>query len=223
MYRRDFKNQTNFVGPTPFAKWVRQMRLEYAGQPQMFRSKRIWLSVENYYIKTLTNRYRDTVKPIGRKDFEMAKKILMSFDVVIIMEWMMQPGQTEYLNWFFGDPFLAFRWKNSSIKKKSKEALDEETLALIRRLNYWDIKLYEFAKELVSSRIEAAQQDPEFNRYWDVGHKELQAERHLAQMQAPICRNPINDPLWTRNGKPWANAISNLYSQPKCMHLWYKN
>ncbi len=48
-----------------------------------------WFSNDNYYIQTLTNRYRpNTYAEMHRSHFELAKRILASFDMVLITEWM---------------------------------------------------------------------------------------------------------------------------------------
>lgn len=63
--------------PLGFREWVEETRREYyQRETASYRKENVWLSVENYYIKTLVNRHRaDTTKPVTRADLELAKRM----------------------------------------------------------------------------------------------------------------------------------------------------
>ena len=65
--------------------------------------------VDNYYIKTLTNRYRENLNaPVTRQDFELAKRILASFDLIVITEWMKDANMTAYVSNVLNQPIREF-------------------------------------------------------------------------------------------------------------------
>jgi hypothetical protein len=128
--------------PTSFPEYVRNIRDQYLDETRAFKSRRVWLSVENYYIKTLTNRYRDATYPVTEADYELAWRILSSFDAIVITEWMANMNQTLYINQLLGDPDLAFMRRNEQKKfKEDPSQIDDDTLDMLYELNYWDIKV----------------------------------------------------------------------------------
>lgn len=53
-------------------------RAYYHEETPSYRRENVWISFENYYIKTLVNRHRaDTTAPVTRADFELAKRMCL--------------------------------------------------------------------------------------------------------------------------------------------------
>jgi hypothetical protein len=132
---------------------VQSVRDIEAAQQLRFSFRRVWSSVDNYYTRTLTNRYRAEVdKPIELKDFELAKRILASFDLVLItvscrmifevlcvvcwmhayksalptclQEWMAWQNQTDYMADVLGEP-RGTMWQRNKLKStRNDDELD---------------------------------------------------------------------------------------------------
>ena len=142
--------------PILFRQWVDNVMARYASDPPEFKADHIWVDVDNYYIKTLVNRYRDVSQPINEKDLEMAKKVLSGFDLVVITEWMSNRDQTDYWNAVLGTKiYMDFPFRQTSSNWRYANLLDDDTIAYLKELNKYDIELYEFAKELTKSRMDA--------------------------------------------------------------------
>lgn len=63
--------------PLGFRGWVEQTRRDYyERETPNYRRENVWLSVENYYIKSLVNRHRaDPAQQVTRADLELAKRM----------------------------------------------------------------------------------------------------------------------------------------------------
>lgn len=77
MLARVKNRRTLLDEPLGFREWVDQTRRSYyERETPSYRHENVWLSVENYYIKTLVNRHRaDTTQPVTRADLELAKRM----------------------------------------------------------------------------------------------------------------------------------------------------
>lgn len=149
-------NQLEAGKELKFREWVDRVLQRYANDPADFKADHVWVDVDNYYIKTLTNRHRDVSKPIDANDLQLAKRILASFDLVVITEWMNQADQTEYMNRMLGTTIkMNFPHRQIASTWKHQGLIDDDTLKYLKQLNKYDIELYEYAKELTKSRIEA--------------------------------------------------------------------
>lgn len=209
-----------------FSEWVSELRDQYHNLNGEMKRKRVWVSVDNYYIRTLTSRYRDPLAPITRKDFELAKRVLSAFDAIVITEWMRWDNQTSYINSILGETSLSFPSRNINKAKPMQEtSIDIETLELIQRLNFWDLQLYDYAKKLMTSRLEAflheQQAAPTSSYEAYPTNSESSSNRR--------CRQPVLDPDWDpglKKKEDKARATSgNLTSvnPPQCMYLWWRH
>ena len=90
-------------------------------------------------------------------DLELAKRILASFHMVVITEWMDEPDHLEYFNTALGTTAPVFRKRifviDAKKQVKNTDWIDQETLRFVRELNRWDIALYKFAKALTKKRM----------------------------------------------------------------------
>jgi len=141
-------------------QWVRDVQHDYQKQSMAYNKNSVWIDAENYYIKTLTNRHRANAGgPVTRKDLEMAKDILGRMDVVLITEWLKEADQVTYFNSVLGLQNVTFPAKHLSDKTQVRDKAEEEDKALmieqLREMNQVDIELYEWAKRLVRSRMDA--------------------------------------------------------------------
>lgn len=155
------------------------------------------------------NRYRKNPHaPVSRKDFDLAKRLLASMDAVVITEWMGLANQTAYLNSMLGitpidrSLFPLNRQKHN----RTRDELSPTSLSQLEAANGWDMLLYEFAKRLVTSRLEAFQEAVAKGGMGEGGEK-------------VVCRAPHVDPKWRKDGdktdKPFPDSY--LYSRPYCM------
>ena len=90
--------------------------------------KRVWVHPDNYYVRTLVDRYRGdrTADFITEDDLHLAKRILASFDMILITEWMNSPEMKEYVNLFFQTNEMELPTSNSIDNSKlyNKEQYD---------------------------------------------------------------------------------------------------
>jgi len=226
MRPQDFKPLAEKVS---FEAWVASVREKALKDP--LKDKRVWTSVDNYYITTLTGRYRQPLAPVTEEDYELAKDILSSFDAVMITEWMGWANQTALINAIVGEPTLRFPARNKNKVSKPSNLLDEATLEWVRDMNKWDIKLYEYAKDLMRSKLKA---------FASLGYSSRGVGRGSSSNSGSStldCRAPVLDPLWDPGFKPITIAPETLRSSserrrkellrkkpraPACMKLWWK-
>lgn len=214
--------------PLSFQDWVRYVRqMDYIRWTRA-SARGVWYSVDNYYVQTLTNRYRhNTYAEVGKHDYELARRVLASFDVVMITEWMGWANQTAYVQESLGekgkDPSRGMNQRNKLIRVRDDTEIDREMFASVWRANTWDLLLYEFAKNLVTDRLAAFEKEK-----LQVGAQERSKEALSAANRSSqegerkelICQASRNDPRWRRDGrqdyyKP--NPDSYLYVMPQCM------
>ena len=144
----------------PFAVWVRE-KIRDCGRPPDF----LWTCLSNYYVKALIGYPRNGKESIGRDEFELATRRLESFEVVLITEWMNRPEVSRFLQWELEWDrelsYVTFPIASAPIESDA-ELFDEFTLRTLEEANYWDNKLYDFAKELSQSRIKTHLQAQSF-------------------------------------------------------------
>lgn len=225
-------NQTEVEAtlPASFTAWVGFVRRSDYLRWARMSARRVWHCVDSYYIQTLTNRYRrSTYNAVGRRDFELAKRVLASFDVVSITEWMGWTNQTTYIQHALGqegeDLSEGLLLRNKLSKAKNDSEIDRDFFAELWRANTWDILLYEFAKNLVQERlVEFQEEQNELEKVLNgAGKKGLAAgvrRRRQQEKDGLECRPPVNDPRWRKRDnqdyhKP--NNDSFLYVMPRCM------
>lgn len=152
--------------PVHFKAHVQALQAKYAQDPELLRTNQVWEGVDNYYVKTLTNRYRpNTTAPVDEEDLTLAKRILDNIDVLLITEWMDSEdatykeeiqGQLTLFNYILGVDVVAFpraHDKTLTLQRPSRE-IDETTIAYLEDLNKYDMQLYEYAQDLIRNRIE---------------------------------------------------------------------
>jgi len=152
--------------PVHFKAHVQALQAKYAQDPELLRTNQVWEGVDNFYVKTLTNRYRpNTTAPVDEEDLTLAKRILDNIDVLLITEWMdsedeahkkESQGQLELFNHILGVDVAAFpraHDKTLTLQQPSRE-IDEATIAYLEDLNKYDMQLYDYAQDLIQGRIE---------------------------------------------------------------------
>lgn len=171
-------------------------------------------------------RYRpNPVAAITEREFHLAKRILSSFDLVLITEHMAWANQTAYARAVLmgvEDDVVAverrglegkggkggnLKVRHNKIQKAKNDAeIDPETLQGLWRENHWDVKLYDFAQRLVQERVAA---------FMDAG-------RLLPRSDGQACKAPVNDPDFRRDPvpegqdplKPFPDSF--LFTAPYC-------
>ena len=152
--------------PVHFKAHVQALQAKSAQDPELLRTNQVWEGVDNFYVKTLTNRYRpNTTAPVDEEDLTLAKRILDNIDVLLITEWMdsedeahigESKGQLELFNYILGLGVVAFpraHDKTLKLQRPSRE-IDDDTIGYLEKLNKYDMELYKYAQELIQSRIE---------------------------------------------------------------------
>lgn len=173
-----------------------------------------------------TQRYRpNPVAAITEREFHLAKRILSSFDLVLITEHMSWANQTAYARAVLtgvDDDVVAVERRglegkggkggnlkmhhNKIQKAKNDTEIDAETLQGLWRDNQWDVKLFDFARQLVHERVAA---------FMDAG-------RLLPVSDGRACKAPVNDPDFRRDPvlegqdplKPFPDSF--LFTAPYC-------
>ncbi|GAB5032476.1 Hypothetical protein NocV09_00901680 [Nannochloropsis oceanica] len=151
--------------PVHFKAYVQGLQEQYMQDTELLRTNQVWEGVDNFYVKTLTNRYRpNTTAPVDEEDLALAKRILDNIDVLLITEWMDSEdesykeegkGQLELANYILGVDVAAFpraHDKTLSLQQPLRE-IDSDTVAYLEDLNKYDMELYKYAQELLQSRI----------------------------------------------------------------------
>ncbi|GAB5030305.1 Hypothetical protein NocV09_00204370 [Nannochloropsis oceanica] len=226
-------NQTEIEAtlPASFSAWVRFVRRNDYIRWAWMSTRWVWYSVDSYYIQTLTNRYRkNTRNNIGRRDFELAKRVLASFDLVSITEWMDWKNQTSYIQHALGQdaeelPYGLLQ-RNKLSKPKNDSEIDRDFFAELWRANTWDILLYEYAQNLVRERLVAFQDHMTDLEQWRTGSENkgvaTGARKSRRQQTDQLeCRAPRNDPRWRKRKQDYykPNNDSYLYVMPRCMDM----
>lgn len=140
-----------------FATWINEI-LRYHAEPKLLN-----ICLINYYVKALIGYPRHST--IGQAEFDLAKRRLESFEIVLITEWFNTPATTRYLQrelkWTTGLPHLNLTPPVGLSPEESETGLfDPATLQALEAANAWDSKLYDFAQQLVRDRLGIPQQDP---------------------------------------------------------------
>jgi hypothetical protein len=117
-----------------------------------------YIEVENYYTKAFSN--WDGKSPLGSADLVKAKETLLKFDIVLISDWLGDETQVDAINAVFsGRTNLVTGSKlkgNSKMRDQLRSSLspdEDEVRMKLRKLNEWDLKLYDFALSLASWRL----------------------------------------------------------------------
>jgi hypothetical protein len=91
--------------PFNWTDWIRRSEEEYYHVSDEAQGLSVWISNENYYTRTLVDYYRrDPRQRVTREDLELAKRVLSSFDSIVIMEWMGEEGMIDQLRHVLGLP-----------------------------------------------------------------------------------------------------------------------
>ena len=230
-------NQTEIEAtlPASFPAWVRFVRRNDYLRWNWMSTRWVWYSVDSYYIQTLTNRYRKNTRGnVGRRDFELAKRVLASFDVVSITEWMDWKNQTTYIQHALGqeaeDLPDGLLQRNKLSKAKNDSEIDREFFAELWRANTWDILLYEFAQNLARERLVAFQNQEKGLEQGRMGSEKEGVAAGVQQLRRQQrgqleCRAPRNDPRWRKRKQDYykPNNDSYLYVMPHCMDMGDEN
>jgi hypothetical protein len=115
-------------------------------------------------------------------------------------------NHTDYLNAVLGWPDQPFRRKNKLKLIRSEAEISPATIALLQEMNSWDLKLYDHAVRLTEARL---------RRFEETGV----VGRELEELGgSSACKGPVNDPLWTKDGKRTRkpNPDSYLFTRPYC-------
>ncbi len=104
---------------------------------------------------------------------QRGKEILSKFDIILVTEWLQDESTRNYVGYLFGaasrhpaevinsdfnkifDGSKHVVVGSSAARKRLSPELmfnKDATLALLKRINRWDIQLFEYAKELVAAR-----------------------------------------------------------------------
>lgn len=180
-----------------------------------------------------TQRYRpNPVAAITEREFQLAKRVLASFDLVMITEHLKWENQTAYARGMLfgaaagpdggeeavaaearrrglgaaaGGARLQHHNKAQGATERDESAVDAETLRDVWRQNRWDVMLYDYARSLRDARMAAFLEKGE-----------------LPRSDGKACKAPVNDPGFLRDGVP-AGADparplrdSVLFTAPQC-------
>lgn len=151
--------------PVHFRAHVQALQAKYAQDPELLRTNQVWEGVDNFYVKTLTNRYRpNTAAPVDEEDLALAKRVLDNMDVLLITEWMDASnmgdveegrGQLALFNYVLGVDVAAFPRAHDTTLQMQRPAreIDEATVEYLEELNKYDMALYTHAQEVIQARI----------------------------------------------------------------------
>merc|ERR1712137_387444 len=98
------------------------------------------------------------LEPLTQAHLVLAQNRLSAFDVVIIVEWLHDANYMAYLKSLFTSASMAdipVRMDASTIRGGYLE-FDVDIHMQIEKLNVWDVKLYQFGKELARLRMQKA-------------------------------------------------------------------
>ena len=144
----------------PFAVWIRETSQRHGSKPNF-----LWTCPTNYYVKALIGYPRSGKDSIGQAEFDLAKRRLESFEIVLITEWLNKPETARYLQHELKyDAVIPHVRITSPIALSPKDSethlFDPSSLQALEEANVWDNKLYDFAKQLGRDRIGIAEQHP---------------------------------------------------------------
>lgn len=138
----------------PFAQWVE----EVVARPN---SRRLWVCVSNYYIKTLIGFPSMGSEGIGLEELEAAKRVLRRFDVVLITETLSDERTAGFLRQTFGHDVPISHTRHPTRAPSPEEAdadlFDPITLRAVVEANDWDTELYQYACRLADERMASSE------------------------------------------------------------------
>jgi hypothetical protein len=170
------------------------------------------------------------VAAITEREFSLAKRILGSFDLILITEHLAWQNQTDYARALLLGPGAAAEEKRQLEEEKEmkgrdqglkpqhhnrlrgkgdESAIDAATLRDLWRANQWDILLYDYARNLVAERVAAFEKGE-----WP------------PKGDGRACRAPVNDPNFLRDPPPGQKPDkpfrdSYLFTAPLCVNNDY--
>lgn len=181
----------------PFRTWADAWR-DGSSWKNKFMHKNpgsVYVEVENYYVKLLTG-WRSG--PVTESHLERAKRVLTRFDVVLISEKLNEDRTREAMNTFFQvkvPEVLHMLQGDSEMKKQLQNTLapdEDDVMRLLADINSLDLRLWQFANELVAARMGAVRDLAEDLRL-DGSTPTCPARRQLSsrhKMQLGIHRPP---------------------------------
>ena len=147
------------------ADWVATWRdnSEWKASFMLKNPRSVYVEIENYYVKMLTGWTGEHVDgPLTEAHLVKAKKILDTFDVVLLTEWMEDATQIDALNALFpGRSTIATKHMLRG-DKKAKDRLhatlapdEEDVKAELKKINSLDMQLWDHAQSIVARRLRA--------------------------------------------------------------------
>ncbi len=147
------------------ADWVATWRdnSDWKASFMLKNPRSVYVEIENYYVKMLTGWTGEHVDgPLTEVHLVKAKKVLDSFDVVLLTEWMEDATQIDALNALFpGRSTIATKHMLRG-DKKAKDRLhatlapdEEDVKAELKKINSLDLQLWDHAQSLVARRLRA--------------------------------------------------------------------
>ena len=100
-------------------------------------------------------------RPLSASDLNLAKRVLRSFDIVLVTEWLAEFDIVEWVCWLLGTSKSGvgnIEWLNEGRKLEEKTGVSDtevpaEIGVLLEKENALDIELYKFAKVLLRHRL----------------------------------------------------------------------
>lgn len=161
-------------------------------------------------------------------DLALAKEILSRFDVILIMDWLDDPEMAQHFDSVLGTKGTTFPHENLAKDKREahqKEPLDEATVQRVRELNRFDSELYEWAKNLTKSRMEATRRRLDEQQHQNQNEEERGKNKSSAEVAAfdlSKCRPLPPIPEFTVHGIAYADLKKMpVRYPPLCDHPLY--
>ena len=145
------------------ADWVAAWRDNSEWKRSFMRKnpRSVYVEIENYYVKMLTGWTGEHVDgPLSDVHLNRAKKVLDSFDIVLLTEWMEDATQIDALNALFPGRSTISTKHMLRGDKKAKERLqstlapdEDDVKAELAKMNALDIALWEYSQSVVARRL----------------------------------------------------------------------
>ncbi len=151
-----------------------------------------YVEISNYYVKSLIG-WKNTYEKITEKELKKAKQVLNHYDLILISDWLRNSSGGNISQELMWDDLLpgsksALKQQlvkvNPQLKLRNKNELMPvaslpTVLGSLYQMNEFDLKLWEYALELVASRY----------HYWKVSHEKKKKEK---QKNLRGDENPVN-------------------------------
>lgn len=125
--------------------------------------------------------------------------------MILIMEWLNDPEMIQHFESVLGMKVTAFHHKNFAKQDTTRpKSIDEATIQHLKELNHFDCELYEWAKKLTKSRMEATKR----RQLEQLQHQQAQEETEHgsnAAFDMTLCRPLPPIPQHTVHGIAYAD------------------